>query len=916
MRKNDKDLWNEKTLKAVFMQHCILTLSVLVLLLIPLPFGSIFGSEGDWISQHVAVAESLRQAMREQKTLIPQWIGLGGGSSTYDFSYYGLLRPDVVLSCFFPGIKMKYIISAYALLGVVASVNLCFVWLRSRGLPIQSVLKGTVLFACASCFYHAHHQIMFVNYMPFLLLCLLGVDWLLSKNKKLPIIVALYFICVHSYYYAPTCIVVICLYFLYQWRCMQIKQENQWKTFHIFAKFSFCIIVSVGLAAVLLLPTAFDILSTSKDGGQFARADFSIIDWNMKGLLYTPYGCGLTLLVLYCLLLATGPLFNALKTVIFTDKLPFITGRKVPYLKRPLCETVKGNREKHSGKQENSLKITRAILAAILLAVMLFPVVSLLLNAFLYARAKILIPFAPLLVLVTTEVLEELYSKKTNYCYMPLVLCLLTACDSKWYALVFAEGTFLAIWIYIQKKGLLGRAGSLLIFLVPVGLSIIANATETYIDMEDDRQEQFSVSFGEYKSGNPLYRYDIATDYLVNCNLTEIKNETRATMYSSVTNADYAKFYYDIMHNPIRIQNRVALLAGENCFFRYFMGQRYLMTKEDDIPAGYQVLKKSHGYALSENPDVLPVCYGTSQLMRQSVYDRLVYPDTLEALCKRTIVQDTSFSDTDFNEQAIPAFNKTSKEQNTGSDSDNIFQSHMKPQKPDDFFKGDSYRRLLSCGKKEEDFTIPLSQKLENHVILISFDVESPNGDGVTISINGILNKLSSRYAPYPNENHTFTFFVADNKPISELFVHSSKGNYQISNFAVYTMDLQYMGNRQVYMPNLYGDTLFPVPGGGAGTGIMKGGIEMEADGYFVTSYPYKKGYYAIVDGKKTGIERVNTSFVGFPLSAGFHTFSICYETPGYCTGLVISIISAIIVLVYIIIKLLFTFFNRKGFQR
>lgn len=44
---------------------------------------------------------------------------------------------------------------------------------------------GAFLFACSSCFYQAHHQIMFVNYMPFLLLALIGVDWIFKKKNHI-----------------------------------------------------------------------------------------------------------------------------------------------------------------------------------------------------------------------------------------------------------------------------------------------------------------------------------------------------------------------------------------------------------------------------------------------------------------------------------------------------------------------------------------------------------------------------------------------------------------------------------------------------------------------------------------------------------------------------------------------------------
>ena len=70
----------------------------------------LFGFGSDWLSQHLPIAESLRQTMLESGRLLPLYIDLGGGSSAYDFAYYGLLRPDVLLGCLLPGVGMEYIL--------------------------------------------------------------------------------------------------------------------------------------------------------------------------------------------------------------------------------------------------------------------------------------------------------------------------------------------------------------------------------------------------------------------------------------------------------------------------------------------------------------------------------------------------------------------------------------------------------------------------------------------------------------------------------------------------------------------------------------------------------------------------------------------------------------------------------------
>ena len=104
--------------------------------LLPVGTGRYFGTVGDWYSQHTAAAETLRQAMLESGRLIPQYLPLGGGSSGYDFAYYGLLRPDVLLGCLFPSVEMKDLVAGYALLGIYASGVLCFLLLKKFRITI------------------------------------------------------------------------------------------------------------------------------------------------------------------------------------------------------------------------------------------------------------------------------------------------------------------------------------------------------------------------------------------------------------------------------------------------------------------------------------------------------------------------------------------------------------------------------------------------------------------------------------------------------------------------------------------------------------------------------------------------------------------------------------------------------------
>ena len=339
--------------------HLLLSCLALLLALGPAAVrGEFFGYGSDWLSQHLPLAETLRSAMLDSGRLLPLYLHLGGGSSVYDFAYYGLLRPDILLGCLFPQVGMEYLLAGYSLAGIVLGTNLLFWWLRRRLRSEPSGARAAafaaMLYAAANCLFHAHNQLMFVNYLPFLILTLIGIDRMAEQGKGAWLVTGgLSLVYLHSFYYSISCLAVCGIYAI-DWvrgmrgvcraiadmRCTSepigamrgdlaqahvcelrgarasgspacagklrrsesgTKCEKRAKSFVL--RLAGCVCLSIGLCAVLLLPTGLDILSGSKDGGVFA-AQLKLLDLTLEGMLYTPYGMGLTLISLYCLLTA------------------------------------------------------------------------------------------------------------------------------------------------------------------------------------------------------------------------------------------------------------------------------------------------------------------------------------------------------------------------------------------------------------------------------------------------------------------------------------------------------------------------------------------------------------------------------------------------------------------------------------
>lgn len=568
-----------------FFYPSVLTICFFCLILIPLPTGSLYGSEGDWFSQHAALAEQFRQIFYETGRIFPDYTLLGGGSNIYDISYYGFLRPDVLVSFLLPMVPMTYIISTYAILELIATLNLCYAWLKRHLSNNFFAFLGTLFFICAACLFQAHRQIMFVNYLPFLFLALFGIDRLLSHGKTGLLTVSLFLFYLHSFYFSVAGLFVCFLYFLHQFHPSATRFRTP-EFLHAIGKAAGSVFLSVGMAAILLLPTALDLLANRKDSGTSPPlAEIMSGSLSMDSLLYSPYSLGLTIICLYTLLLSIRQ------------------------------------------------KSTRT-LSLVLLLCLTVNIIPYLLSGLLYIRYKVLIPFLPLFLMLCTQTLEALYQKKIRHSFPALACCMIPAYfNSNKSAIFFDFSIMLTVFLlcHILRKRE-SRPVLLLLCLAPALVSLHANSAETYIDVSDNRQSVFSSQELQKLHLDKNYRFDCLTAPFATANITPIQGMGRSTIYSSVTSSIYSHFFYDRMRNPIRIRNRVALLTDANPFFSYQMGIRYIQTTRKYLPAGYKIIAQKGDTVIAENQNVLPIAYTTVHLPQQKLWNTKHFPENLSFL--------------------------------------------------------------------------------------------------------------------------------------------------------------------------------------------------------------------------------------------------------------------------------------------
>lgn len=197
----------------------------------------IFGSRVDWLSQHSVFPEYFRQQFYDTGNLFPEFAAnVGGGQNIYHFAYYGLYNPLYLPAYFLPFLKMSDYIMVISILCLVADVLLFFKWIRSHGVSKGNGVLTSILFLLAGpMIFHSYTHIMFVNYMPFLLLALMGTDRYFQKHRSDLLTGSVFLMIMTSFYFSIGGILILMTYGVFQYLDTQEKQRKKSKYKRIFS---------------------------------------------------------------------------------------------------------------------------------------------------------------------------------------------------------------------------------------------------------------------------------------------------------------------------------------------------------------------------------------------------------------------------------------------------------------------------------------------------------------------------------------------------------------------------------------------------------------------------------------------------------------------------------------------------------
>lgn len=801
----------------------------------------VFGSKVDWISQHSVLPDYFRQQFYNTGQLFPEFAAnIGGGQNIYNFAYYGLYSPVVLISYFLPFVKMSDYMMAAGVISLLAAVLLFYKWLLRRGITSRlSFLTALLFLLSGPMIYHSYNQIMFVNYMPFLCLAFLGVDRYFEKQKAGLYTISVFLMILTSFYFSIGGMFALVLYGIYRYAEGKEKLGENIKILGFVSdgfRFLLPMLTAVLMSAVLLVPTAMALAGGREGGHKTALSALLIPEIPIFRVVYTPYGIGLTTLAI---------------TILITG----LTYRKL---------------------YEKFLHIA-------CIAILTVPLFAYLLNGGLYIRDKVTIPFLPLLCYLIATYLEKQKRREISFWagalpfLLTIVLVYMGREQGKYseyldWVLVDALVMLVCYLIFYWKKF------DWVLIVVPIGFLalygvVLHKSADKMIEpafYEEVTNKQIRTEIEELtEKENGFYRMEQSGTTSENAaNLNRIWNMQQyvSSIYSSSYNPAYQKFRTETFLVAQPFRNVLMQSVTENPIYQKLMGVKYILSKQEI--AGYQQEKKVGDVTVYKNEEVLPIAYVTNQMISEKAYEDLAFPYSQLAFLRFAVGK--SVNDTVNPKEVLNSQVKEAGAEIPMEDTQAI-------EKIEDGYHIKS--------KEIQNVKLKISEEAQQEEILfVQFELKNyKRSKDVSVWLAGVKNKLSAGSHIYYNGNTTFTYAVNLKVGQTEVNLGLGAGNYEIRNLRCY------IGNTDESLKTLC-QSEFRVDKAQTKGNRIVGSVDGVKDGYLITSIPYDEHFEVKIDGKDVKYEKVNTAFLGVKMPDGTHEVEIVYHAPGLKMGKVLSV--------------------------
>lgn len=644
----------------------------------------LYGSISNWLSQYITIPDYFRSLFYETKDIFPDLaLNIGNGQNIYNLAYYGLLSPFILVSYLLPFIPMSTYLIITTIISCLLSSILIYIFLYKKNFHSEICFISSFIFLMTtSITFNSHHHIMFINYLPFLILGLFGIDKKIDKGRSWLLIISTFLMIMTSYYFSIGGIICLLIYTLY--RYLNKMNIITFKTlFQTFFSIFIPIIVAVLMSCILTLPTLATIINNySPSNIVITIKDLLLPDLSFQNILYDYYGIGLSAIIIPSLI-----------NLFFKNK-------------------------------------ANIILGIILIIFATLNIINYLINGTLEINSKSLIPMLPLYIYIIAFFLEDLFTKKLNYkilIFITLILSIIITLNNSYFLPYLIEITIILITSIIYYK-----TNKKAIFIIPLILclftnNLFINKTDKLILKEDYNYQENTIKDRiDLITGLDEDFYRINNNLSINETTNNIYNNLNyysSTIYSSISNPLYNNFYYNNILNNNSSNNRESIVSNSNILFLMLSGNKYLISN-NRVPLGYETVSSHNGIYIYRNNNVFPLGFATSNIMNYDDFNKLSDQVKQEALLN-VIVADKESSN-----------NFISNTRKITIDYKDIFTSSSS------LFKEEKDGSISLNTQENLKITYKLPKKYQNKIIFIRLKVQTNQGE--VIKINNVLKESSN----------------------------------------------------------------------------------------------------------------------------------------------------------------------------
>lgn len=868
----------------------------------------------DGLTQHYAamrfVRETLVQFVSSPGQGLPMWTWrLGFGADVLSTLSYYVADPFALVSLVFPlaRFELAYLVTYW--LKLLCAGLAAYAYLRTLKCTTLASAIGSIVyvFTTFSLFIALRHP-WFGNPMIWLPLILMGVEHVLSKRKPYLLVAAIALAAANNFYFFFMIAIVTTTYAAVRY-ADTAQTEKRWSGLLPTAgRVAGWILLGIASAAIVLVPVAFAVLDSSRFGSSpglrvlHPLADYPKYFIGIGSSYVSPNSAFMGYSIIGIVML---PVLLVRRRMHTTTK--FMTGFFAAVLALPLLGSL------FNGLGFVSYRVMFAwglfFAAAVAQALSGPPLTRREVRAAAVGVAAYAVSVAVALVLMGQGIVARTTRQVpvSWQVFLPIVLGALMVA-----LLAVESGLVGQRWVpdTCRRRGRLGASWALWGVIALVMMNLGSNAILLHTSYGSDSLNEYLKRSGaerRYVRSQPpdevleaasasFFRVD-KQRHAFGTTLKPIgSNDALEQGYYGLTS------YFSILNRPVyELLNEVGIrsrwigfgwsglddrtdLLALSCV-RYYVAENDL---KEFVPFGFSEVFSDADSSTYENRFALPIGYLYSRTLLRPGYERLPALGKQQALLQGAVVDGADAADvapleawTDYAD--VPYTTETSPGVSI-----------------------DLARRTITTVEPKSAITLLVNTPPESEVFVEMTGVraEVPDGDPGPRALNFVYSvgdgpgKMARTYLPAHNYyfgDHTqFVNLGYREDGVQRIVIRpNDAGIARFESLKVYAAPVsRYLASVQ----RLRAQSLTNVA---VSDTTVSGDIDSLSGGFLAFSIPYSRGWSAQVDGRPVAVRRVNTAFLGFPVSGGPHKIALSYRTPGLFEGTAVTLAAAVFLLVF-----------------